>query len=287
MKHQKKRIHRPCVLILALTALLVAGCSKEKKVINNSVLGSNSTNHISDEFGDVGSRQLDAEEIASWIEKADISILFIGNSHTSSHRLPRIIKRLIVAGDKEKKVFVYSKINGHLADHWNHGETRKAVSIEKWTYVVLQAQKYSQSGRYHYPHDAAIQFTKLAHQQGSKVIMFPEWRQRGRLDEGKRVHKLHEKIAAQTGATVAPIGLAWDRALKDHPELKLHAGDGNHCMPKGAYLTACVFYAVLTGKNPQGFPATTVYDMTDRERSFLQKAAWETVEAYRKVKKPK
>ena len=39
-------------------------------------------------------------------------------------------------------------------------------------------------------------------------------------------------------ACVAPIGQAWDLSLARHPSLILHASDGNHSAPAGAFLAA-------------------------------------------------
>jgi hypothetical protein len=48
---------------------------------------------------------------------------------------------------------------------------------------------------------------------------------------------------------VAPVGLAWAQALQREPGLELWAGDGKHPSKLGSYLTACVFYASLTGRD--------------------------------------
>ncbi len=53
---------------------------------------------------------------------------------------------------------------------------------------------------------------------------------------------------------VAPIGQAWDLALWRRPQLRLHSSDGNHALESGAFLTALVLYASITGASPRKLP---------------------------------
>jgi hypothetical protein len=53
---------------------------------------------------------------------------------------------------------------------------------------------------------------------------------------------------------IAPVGLAWDRALALQLILILHADDGNHTALAGAFLTSLVFYEVITGMSVDLLP---------------------------------
>ena len=76
-------------------------------------------------------------------------------------------------------------------------------------------------------------------------------------------------------APVAPVGMAWEKALTHRPDLSLWRADHVHATPQGTYLAACVLYAVIYGQSPVGLdygaelPADTV--------QFLQSIAGETV----------
>jgi hypothetical protein len=59
-------------------------------------------------------------------------------------------------------------------------------------------------------------------------------------------------LGEELSATVAPVGLAWAKALQYEPELDLWASDGRHPSASGSYLAACVFYALLSGRDPAG-----------------------------------
>src|SRR5262249_46570037 len=91
----------------------------------------------------------------------------------------------------------------------------------------------------------------------------------------------------------APVGLAWQAALKARPDFALHVADKSHPNPAGSYLAACVFYATIYGQSPKGLSAHitgTIVDHTGKigdaqgelvnlskeDSAFLQKVAWQT-----------
>ena len=77
--------------------------------------------------------------------------------------------------------------------------------------------------------------------------------------------------------------MTWANALRFSSELALHHKDGRHASPIGAYFTACVFYAILTNKSPEGLPASFIIegkirpDQDELQALLLQKVAWETL----------
>jgi hypothetical protein len=65
------------------------------------------------------------------------------------------------------------------------------------------------------------------------------------------LQRIHLKIARELGAPTAPVGPAFARALAERPGLKLYRKDRVHHTREGAYLAACVFYALLLGESPE------------------------------------
>ena len=66
----------------------------------------------------------------------------------------------------------------------------------------------------------------------------------------------YETIARELDATVAPVGLAWQRAVGQDPTLDLWQSDGSHPTEEGTYLAACVLYATIFGEGPEGLAYT-------------------------------
>jgi hypothetical protein len=97
----------------------------------------------------------------------------------------------------------------------------------------------------------------------------------------------NRRIARELGATVAPVGVAWKKALVADPKLVLHQADKSHPNPRGSYLAACVFYATLLDKSPLGLPGElrrgwkTLVQIPPEEAKRLQEIAWQTVQETR------
>ena len=62
--------------------------------------------------------------------------------------------------------------------------------------------------------------------------------------------------AVRTGAAIAPVALAWQRAIAAGHEL--HALDGYHANETGAYLTALVLAQTLGVPLPQDAPLAEI-----------------------------
>ena len=91
-------------------------------------------------------------------------------------------------------------------------------------------------------------------------------------------------IAKELNAVVAPVGMAWKKALTAHPALVLHEPDDSHPNPTGSYLAACVFYATLFDKSPVGLPGEfktwgrVLVRVSPDEAKQLQEIAWQAVQ---------
>ncbi|WP_100657683.1 hypothetical protein [Alteromonas flava] len=174
-------------------------------------------------------------------------VIMLGNSHSAANNLPGMIQTLIQQQFPQHGTYVYRVPQfKFLSDHAGSSVTLAALAAEPWTHVILQAQKYSQSFQTEYPINGALNLVQLAHNSSAQAIMFPEWAQVGRAAETDYIHNIHAKIATQSGACVAPIGYAWERALEIQPDLELHASDGNHAALAGSFLTALVMFEVIT-----------------------------------------
>jgi hypothetical protein len=90
----------------------------------------------------------------------------------------------------------------------------------------------------------------------------------------------HRQVEAELGAKVAPVGVAMANALAERPDLAMLGPDAENESPAGAYLAAAVIYATLYDRSPEGLPYHHWALSTD-DAAFLQRVAWETVEAWR------
>jgi hypothetical protein len=185
---------------------------------------------------------------------AELAVLFMGNSHTSMHDVPGLVAAAIRGVRPGVVVTAVTAPGwGFLDERAQDPASLARLRDGRWDHVVLQAQKYSATGRRTYSTAGAEALIRLARAGGAVPVLFPEWPRRG-VDEARRIHALHREIAARAPACVAPVGLAWDLARGAHPDVVLHAGDGDHAAAAGALLAALVLAATITGASPDTLP---------------------------------
>jgi hypothetical protein len=216
-----------------------------------------------------------AEKVAA----ADVSILFVGNSHTSFHNLPDTVARLIAHRKPGTTVYAHTIMAGHLDDAAKDPDCRAEIENRPWKFVVLQAQRISVSGKYNYSRTEGIDLAKQARARGATVLYYSEWGLRDKPGDGDRNEKIYREMAADAGVGVAAVNRAWDLALAERPDLPLYAPDGNHQSAVGAFLTACVLYARLTGDSPAGLGDFPYPAATDADRKFLADVAARAIAA--------
>lgn len=216
---------------------------------------------------------------------ADVRILVIGNSHVvAGDPVPKL--EALFTRDSAGETMFWDVASGaqHPDGHLQSGRTMGFVDEGGWDVVIVQGVMYSTSGTYEYPLDADVELCEriLAKGDSTRLILFPEWKQRGNDGEDVRAQEACEKVLARIGrGEIAPVGFAWSRALDVQPSLTLHDADGNHSTAFGAYLTACTLYATITNRDPRGLPAPRNLDVDETTLRTLQSAAWEAVQAER------
>jgi hypothetical protein len=211
---------------------------------------------------------------------AQVSLLFMGNSHTSINGLPQMVAAMVRAAWPNRTVEAVEAPGWMFLEERAHDAPSLALLRSRpWKFVVLQAQEYSSSGLFEYSIDGAVALVQRTRTQGALPILFPEWPRRG-IPETQRIYDLHLSIARQAPACVPPIPQAFDLSLARHPEIVLHAEDGNHSSPAGAFLAALVIATTMTGVAPDTLPTLAGFDIPGNVQSSLRAAAAETVLAY-------
>jgi hypothetical protein len=211
---------------------------------------------------------------------ADINMLFLGNSHTAFNDVPGTVTTLVGAARPAKSV-ADTVAPGllFLDERVNDEATLKLLRDRRWSFVVLQAQRYSSSGQFEYSTTEAESLIRMARAAGAVPILFPEWPRQG-INETQRIFDLHVSIARHEAACVAPIPQAFDLAIARNPALTLWASDGNHSAPAGAFLASLVLAATITGTPPDQYPAIAVTGVDAPTQAGLRAVAAEIVLAY-------
>jgi len=257
-------------------------------------------------------------------EITPLKVLFIGNSYTSVNDLPSLVVALSEAGDEREIEAHRHLVGGcTLERHVKETGAIDKIRERKWDVVVLQEQSlrpvigrdlmfeyapilhaeiekqgaqtvfYLTWARQHIPEMQegsdpveSPEYAKMMFEVsgGAKAADFDSWSQQQQLGLRGGLNATYCSLADKLGAKVAPVGIAWKKALMADPPFVLHRPDKSHPNPAGTYLAACVFYATLLDRSPVGLPGKiemngkVLVDLPDEQARRLQQIAWETVE---------
>ncbi|MBW3621970.1 MAG: SGNH/GDSL hydrolase family protein [Armatimonadetes bacterium] len=206
-------------------------------------------------------------------------ILFIGNSFTGRNDLPGMIRTLAASADPPRTLETESSLlNGMaLKTHWDKGEARRKLESADWDYVSLQEQSTLPFKNPAKMHDYMRKFDAAIKERGARAVLYLTWARRDAPERQAEITEAYRSIGEEIGALVAPVGIAWERALEEQPDLTLHDPDQSHPNPAGSYLAACVFYATLFGESPEG-RWNEVKGLEESRGKRLQQIAWETAQ---------
>lgn len=192
------------------------------------------------------------------------SILFLGNSYTSTGNVPGMLNSL--ANASGKSLFIDSYVPGgkQLSQHYSDANTLNKINSHQWDYVVLQEQ--SQMPLIN-PNTTATYAQKIVLEQikpnnkCTEVITYMTWARKAGESWLTQINYTHDQMAnyyedfyedlwKYVPGRVSPVGKAFHEATRQG--IEVYSGDGSHQNTTGAYLSALVFYATIYQKSPVG-----------------------------------
>jgi len=207
-------------------------------------------------------------------------VIFVGNSLTRNNDLPATVRALARSLDPIDRLetLAIAVPGAYLHEH-EAALTRSLSQPPRWDAVVLQG--YSDEPLEANP-QAAERFRasvrrldRIVRGTGARTLLFSTWGYRLAFGMTDKIAKAYGVMGAELGAQVVPVGLAFDRAESEARLVTLIERDGKHPTLAGTYLAACVFYASLYGRSPEG--ATYYGALRADDAQLLQKIAWRTV----------
>jgi hypothetical protein len=216
-----------------------------------------------------------------------VHVLWIGNSYTYVNDLPKMVGELAKAGKQRPLVQERETPGGcTLEKHWKDGKALEKLRARKWDFVVLQEHSLRPLKEREAMFDAATKFDAEIRKQGGKTLLYLTWARANAPENQEKLTKAYLDLAVKLKAQVVPVGVAWAKALAADKARLLHQADKSHPTPTGTYLAACVFYATLFGKTPEGLPDKPG-GLTDEDARKLQTIAWQVVQDTNKKKEAK
>jgi len=209
-------------------------------------------------------------------------ILFIGNSLTFYNGgVDTQLEGLLAASESFPMITAESSAFGGftLQYHWYSSSTMDAIWNGNWDAVVLQEHSTRSITETENMYTYARLLDEKIGEAGAQTVFFMTWAPESDPDRIEDLDSVYTAIADELGTALAPVGRAWQRSLQEKPGLSLHDPDGLHPNHHGTYLSACVFYSVLWRQSPESNLFRGHSSITLEEREFLQRVAWETVQA--------
>jgi hypothetical protein len=96
-----------------------------------------------------------------------------------------------------------------------------------------------------------------------------------------QIAQAHRDAGKELSVDVAPVGLAWERSMKERPDLDLFNEDREHPSIYGTYLETAVVYSTIYGKDPASI-SYVPRGIPPEVGTFLRRIAWQTVQDYRR-----
>jgi hypothetical protein len=189
-----------------------------------------------------------------------VSILFVGNSLTQANDLPTVLKRFAAESPLHPEIDVRSLTPGGALfyDHWKRGDAVAMLRKQHPNFLILQGQSTEPlfapqnfnyyaglfKGEADRVHATTVLLSTWARPAGDPYYKDPTSGS-SPAEMQKRLNFAYESLARSLGASLAPVGLAWECAHHDAPTIELLDGT-QHPSPAGTYLAAAVLFRVLS-----------------------------------------
>jgi hypothetical protein len=233
---------------------------------------------------------------------APLRILWLGNSLTYTYDIPGQVTNLAGSLGVRMSATTYAPGGWWLEDHSTDATSLGYLDSGNFDLVMLQEQSQVPSLPYYreYSMKPAAQILDAhARAHGARSVLYNHW---GFVNGDSANFPYYDipaqfwdnssnwgyftsmncatrtayvSVGALISSAVSPVGLAWQQVRADRPDLTLYLDD-RHPSATGSYLAACVHYAAIFGRSPEG--STYLGNLTDSSvTAYLQQVAGATV----------
>ena len=188
-------------------------------------------------------------------EGRPVRVLFIGNSLTGAHELPRIVQAIAASAGKRLEFNACLRGGANLEDHWNDRRCLLLLREDPWDYVVLQQGPSSLPESQVDLRKWSARWADEVRKQKARPALYMVWPRQSQPDGFELVTGSYTRAAAQSGSLLFAAGDAWMRSLDAASDIALYDRDGLHPTLAGAYLAALVITRGVIGKSVEKTPA--------------------------------
>ena len=151
--------------------------------------------------------------------------------------MPLMVKRCADDGGFNCRVTMLAHPNWFLSQHAEEPEARFNILYGKYDYVVLQEHAHPFGPEEEFL-DAAITLNEIIREAGSTPVIYECWAEKDHPKNQEHMNKVHQHVADEIGALLAPVGEYWWGYKESWPDLEMYADDGQHASPAGSDFSA-------------------------------------------------
>ena len=238
-------------------------------------------------------------QITNLKNKTPERVLYIGNSYLYyNDSLHNHVRRMLEeAYNKEIDTGNYKSVTISGSRSWHHNIDYpikyKNLGAEKpFELVIFQGgsgETDTDSERKIFS-ETIKKVIKVIHQSGAEAALYmihayTEPHESADPKMIENIKKMYINAGNESNALVIPVGIAFENAYKQNPEIQLHKSfDGSHPSLLGTYLAACVVFSSITHETPLNIQYNYFNNISNEDKKFLQKIAHQTVEEFFNIK---
>lgn len=236
-----------------------------------------------------------APDLGQLDNTAPARVLFVGNSYLyyndSLHNHVRRIAAERGPLDGDAYQYKSATIGGARLSHHAIGGLLEPgkLGIEKpFELVILQggsAEVLGDDDRAQF-RESALRMSERIRGTGAEVALYMTHayvKPHKRYSPGMTdtVAQAYVAVGNELSALVIPVGLAFERAYRERPDIQLHKSfDGSHPSLLGTYLGACVVYQSVYGHSAKSIRYDYFGTVGQDDAAFLRRVADETVREF-------
>ncbi|MBV1908393.1 MAG: hypothetical protein KUG78_03670 [Kangiellaceae bacterium] len=222
-------------------------------------------------------------------------VLFVGNSFSYfNNGIQNHVSNIARAANKwragKSRFRLMTISGGRLSEH--QAGLKSALKEERWDKVILQAhssEPITKSRKKEFIRSTQL-LAKMIRKTGAEPVLFMSWAYKGRPEMTNSLKNSFMAMATAINSQVVPVGLAFEKAQLNFPEIELYTkdiksfdSDGSstfkedikHPSLAGTYLAANVLFGFLYQQSSVGLPYTAGLSAEDAAK--LQAVAWQVV----------
>ncbi len=217
-----------------------------------------------------------------------MKILFLGNSFTYFHHMPRLFEAMATNSGFEVSVKMVTE-GGFWLDQFLDGITETGKLADKtlaelhWDYVVLQGQSAEPALERQRFLRAAKKLCTNIHAAGTTPVFYQTWSYEAGSDKlastgmdysefYRALKEGYYQASVQNHGLLIPVGDVFYHLNRPLGSLQLMTGDAHHPNLLGSYAAAMCFYKLLL--NPACVPLWRPEGVTQQQQTLL----WEQIQ---------